>query len=65
MEEDLVVAEDKIQELRNKYLGKDLADMLTSPTPEKFIASRSARGGSTVSYVAGHHFIVVRLASFL
>jgi len=54
---DSVMGEEKIGKLRDKYLGKDLADMLTSPTPEDIIDERPVRGGGMVRYVAGSHFI--------
>lgn len=43
--------------LRDKYLGKELADELTAPTPEECIRTRPIRGGGTVRYVSGSHFI--------
>ena len=56
MEKNLVT-EDKAKELRNKYLGEDLVNSLTTPTPEEYIEERQARGGSMVKYVPGHYFI--------
>lgn len=56
--ENKIVTEEKARELRDKYLGGDLAGMLTQETPEELIDSRQARGGSMVRYVAGHHFII-------
>lgn len=58
-----LVTEEKARELRNKYLGQDLVDMLTAPTPTepdefgKWIEERPARGGTMVRYVPGHRFI--------
>lgn len=43
--------------LRNKYLGEDLVQALTEPTPEEIIQPRPIRGGGTVKYVPGPHFI--------
>jgi len=57
------VPKDRVLELRYKYLGKDLVDMLTAPTPTepdelgKWIEERPARGGSMVKYVPGFRFI--------
>jgi len=45
------------QQLKTKYLGEDLANFLTEPTPEEIIAERPIRGGGRVKYVAGPHFI--------
>jgi hypothetical protein len=56
MEKSLVSPE-KAKELRDKYLGEDLVNALTAPTPEDFIEERQARGGSMVKYVPGHYFI--------
>jgi len=44
-------------DLRNKYLGGDLVEELTKPTPEDVIQERPIRGGGMVKYVAGPHFI--------
>jgi len=43
--------------LRDKYLGKELAEELTASTPEEIIDERPIRGGGMVKYVAGPHFI--------
>ena len=48
---------------RSQYLGQDLVDMLTAPTPTepdefgKWIEERPARGGAMVKYVPGFRFI--------
>ena len=52
-----IVAEGKTRELRDRYLGRNLAEALTAPTPKDIIDERPARGGSMVKYVAGPHFI--------
>jgi len=44
-------------ELKTKYLGEDLAEELTKPTPDEVISERPVRGGGMVKYVAGPHFI--------
>ncbi len=57
MEKTQIVTEEAARELKNKYLGENLVNMLTQETSEELIDNRPARGGSTVKYVAGHHFI--------
>jgi len=56
-EETKLVTEDKIIELREKYLGKDLVNILLSETPEEFIKTRPVRGGGIVPYIPGFRFI--------
>lgn len=57
------VPEDKARELKIKYLGGDLVDMIETPTPTepdefgKWIEERPARGGRMVKYVPGFRFI--------
>jgi len=50
-----------IEELKTKYLGKELAELLTQPTPftgeDSPVRYRKARGGSRVAYVPSTHFI--------
>ena len=57
MENRQIITEEKARELRDKYLGRDLAEMLTAPTPKDIIEERPARGGTMVKYVAGPNFI--------
>lgn len=52
-----LVKEDKVKELRNKYLGGDLIDFLTSETPVEFTDYRPVGGGRKVKYIFGHYFI--------
>ena len=49
--------EKSVRELETKYLGEDLVNELTAPTPQNIIATRPIRGGGQVSYVPGPHFI--------
>lgn len=56
METDQVPSE-KALKLKNQYLGQDLVDMLTAPTPSEWIEERPARGGTMVKYVPGFRFI--------
>jgi hypothetical protein len=51
------VEKSKALELSSRYLGEDLVSLLTAPTPEEIIDKRPVRGGGTVKYVAGPHFI--------
>jgi hypothetical protein len=44
-------------ELSSRYLGKELVDRLSEPTPEDIIDERPVRGGGMVKYVAGSHFV--------
>lgn len=56
MDEDKALERRKA-DLKNKYLGEDLVNELTKPTPEDIISERPVRGGGMVKYVAGPHFI--------
>lgn len=49
--------EERKANLRNRYLGEDLVQVLTEPTPEDIIQPRPIRGGGVVKYVPGPHFI--------
>jgi len=44
-------------ELRDRFLGRELAEALTAPTPPDFIWERPGRGISKVNYIPGHFFI--------
>lgn len=46
-----------LAKLKYKYLGQDLVEILTAPTPPDWILERQARGGRMVSYVPGFRFI--------
>ena len=48
--------EDSQIDLRSKYLGVDLVNMLLGPTPSDWIEERPIRGGNVARYVAGYHF---------
>jgi hypothetical protein len=41
---------------RAKWLGDEIVQILTSPTPKKWIKERPIRGGGTARYVAGSHY---------
>ena len=43
-------------ELRSKYLGSDLVDLITAKTPKEWVEERPIGGGGTAKYVAGYHF---------
>lgn len=47
----------KALELRSRYIGKELAEELTTPTPKELVKTRPIRGGGRAAYVAGPHFI--------
>ena len=42
--------------LRARFLGKELVDALTAPTPREFIWDRPGRGVKKVQYIPGHFF---------
>ncbi len=51
------VLDEKVIELRDKHLGRNLVEFLTSPTPEEFIDERKIGGGRSAKYIYGHYFI--------
>lgn len=51
------MSEESSLELKTRYLGKDLVDLLTSPTPEDWKFERPIRGGTLTKYVPGFRFI--------
>jgi hypothetical protein len=46
-----------IEVLKSKWLGKELVEELTAPTPKELIKTRPIRGGGSVPYVPSPHFI--------
>lgn len=58
-----VIPEDKARELRSRYLGQDVIDILAAPTPKdsdefgKWVEKRPGRGGRAYSYVPGFRFV--------
>lgn len=56
MEKNLVPSETQIKELRYRYLGGDLVDLLTAPTPPEWVRTRPIRGGGVVEYIPGGYF---------
>lgn len=49
--------EKALDKLKSRYLGEDLVEALTSTTPDDIIQTRPIRGGGSVAYVPGSHFI--------
>lgn len=48
----------ELEHLKSKYLGAELVEKLTSPTPEEWIWERPSRGGAKVEYIPGTYFII-------
>lgn len=51
-----LVPEEKIKELATKYLGVELVDLLTAPTPPEWVRRRPIRGGGVAEYIPGGFF---------
>lgn len=55
--ENSLVEKPELPESATKYLGLDIVEKLTEVTPSNLISKRISRGGGSVDYIAGHHFI--------
>jgi len=45
------------QELKHRFLGRELVEALTAPTPQDYIWQRQGRGAGQVNYIPGHFFV--------
>lgn len=50
------ITSEQARELAIKYLGGDLVDLLTAPTPKEWKRNRKIRGGGRVDYIPGAFF---------
>ncbi len=46
-----------VADLKHRFLGKELVEALTAPTPTDYIWERQGRGVGRVNYIPGHFFV--------